>query len=306
MDRDRTDLMELQKLDIKIQETKQRIGAFDPLFEEIEEPALILETELGTARTRLQEMKLEERRLEVSSEEKETRRQRLDEKLGSVRNLREEAAVSAELEMVKRALQTDEQEALTLLDQLRKIEERGAELEAAYAEASELVEPKRQELLDQRSEAEEALVSLHEERQQFADKIKSNELKVYDAIRAGGREVAVAGLTEDGACGHCFSMVPLQLQNQIRHGSELIRCEGCGVILATIEDEAESSDEESGMAELEGQIPAAAEEEDEDTINEELTQSDGEKDAEVETEVFEVDEAGDPLAIATDKDQDQE
>ena len=107
IDQDRTDLMELQKLDIKIQETKQHIGAFDPLFEEVEEPALILETELGTARTRLQEMKLEERRLELSSEEKETRRKRLDEKLGAVRNLREEAAVSAELEMVKRALQTD-------------------------------------------------------------------------------------------------------------------------------------------------------------------------------------------------------
>lgn len=306
MDQDRTDLMELQKLDVKIQETKQSIGAFDPLFEEIEKPALILETELGTARTRLQEMKLEERRLEVSSEEKETRRQRLDEKLGSVRNLREEAAVSAELEMVKRALQTDEQEALTLLDQLRKIEERGTELEAAYAEASELVEPKRQELLDQRSEAEGALASLHKERQQFADKINSNELQVYDAIRAGGREVAVAGLTEDGACGHCFSVVPLQLQNQIRHGSELIRCEGCGVILAAVEHEAESSDEESGMAEPEGQIPTAEGEEDEDAINEELTQSDGEEDAEVETEAFEVDEAGDPLAIATDKDQDQE
>ena len=259
IDQDRTDLMELQKLDIKIQETKQHIGAFDPLFEEVEEPALILETELGTARTRLQEMKLEERRLELSSEEKETRRKRLDEKLGAVRNLREEAAVSAELEMVKRALQTDEQEALTLLDQLRKMEERGAELEAAYAEATEIVEPKRQELLDQRSEAEEALASLYKERQQFVEKMNSDELKVYDAIRAGGRKVAVAGLTEDGACGHCFSVIPLQLQNQIRHGTELIRCEVRWVILATIEDEAESSDDESGMAELEGQIPAAAE-----------------------------------------------
>ena len=88
--------MELQKLDIKIQETKQHIGAFDPLCEEVEERARILETELGTARTRLQEMKLEERRLELSSEEKETRRKRLDEKLGAVRNLREEVAVSAE------------------------------------------------------------------------------------------------------------------------------------------------------------------------------------------------------------------
>lgn len=298
--------MELQKLDIKIQETKQHIGAFDPLFEEVEEPALILETELGTARTRLQEMKLEERRLELSSEEKETRRKRLDEKLGAVRNLREEAAVSAELEMVKRALQTDEQEALTLLDQLRKMEERGVELEAAYAEATEIVEPKRQELLDQRSEAEEALASLYKERQQFVEKMNSDELKVYDAIRAGGRKVAVAGLTEDGACGHCFSVIPLQLQNQIRHGTELIRCEGCGVILAAVESEVEAGSfhEESGGAVSGVQTPATGEEG--DPIDQELVESTGGEDAEVESEESDSDEMSNPVDIGTDKDQDQE
>ena len=84
----RTGLKELQKMDLRIQEARQRIAEFDPRFEEVEEPALILEGELGTTRTRLQEMKLEERRLELSVDEKRTRRERLDERLGSVRNLR--------------------------------------------------------------------------------------------------------------------------------------------------------------------------------------------------------------------------
>jgi hypothetical protein len=34
-------------------------------------------------------------------------------------------------------------------------------------------------------------------------------------------------------------VVPLQLQNEIRHGDALIRCEGCGVILAAPEPESE-------------------------------------------------------------------
>ena len=70
-----------------------------------------------------------------------------------MRNLREEAAVSAELEMVKRALQNDEQEAFALLDHVRKGEERLAELEAAFAEASELVEPRRDELIAKKDAA---------------------------------------------------------------------------------------------------------------------------------------------------------
>jgi len=226
-----TDLKELQKLDNRIEDARRRISDFDPRLQQAEEPALVLQSELGTTRSRLQELKLEERRLELSTEEKRTRRKRLDERLGSVRNLREEAAVSAELEMVKRALQNDEQETLTLLDQLRKLEERARELEASYAEASQTVGPKRDELLAERAEAEKELEALRAERARFVSSVNASELKIYDAIRAGGRSTAVSDLTDDGACGHCFGMVPLQLRNEIRHGHQLIRCESCGVIL---------------------------------------------------------------------------
>jgi predicted nucleic acid-binding Zn-ribbon protein len=257
----RTELKELQRLDLRIQEAKQRILDFDPLLEEVELPALTLESDLGTTKNRLQEMKLEERRLELSTEEKRTRQKRLEERLGSVRNLREEAAVSAELEMVKRSLQTDEQEALTLIDQLRKMEERASELDAAFAEATRLVEPKREELLAQRAAAQQEFDSLKEERKSFAAGIDAAELKIYDAIRAGGRAIAVAPLTEDGACGHCFGMVPLQLRNEIRHGEALIRCESCGVILmAPEEGEAEAPPSEAPAAGVE---ETAAEETDE-------------------------------------------
>jgi predicted nucleic acid-binding Zn-ribbon protein len=231
-DQRRKDLKQLQRLDLKIGEAKQRIVDFEPRLEEAEKPALALESELGTTKTRVQEMKLEERRLELSAEEKRTRRVRLDERLGTVRNLREEAAVSAELEMVKRAIQNDEQEALGLLDQLRKAEDRASELDAAFREASALVEPRRKELVEQRDQAQRELQALHDERKRFAQGMNPAELKVYDAIRAGGRPIAVADLTEDGACGHCYGMVPLQVQNEVRHGSSLIRCEGCGVILS--------------------------------------------------------------------------
>ena len=235
----RTALKELQKLDLQIQKARKRIHDFDPLFEEVEQPALVLESELGSSRNRLKDMKLESRRLELSTEERVERRKRLDERLKGVRNLREEAAVSAELEMVKRALQNDEQEAFTLIDQIRKVEERLAEVETAFEEASALVEPKRSELLQQREDAKSELESLERDRDGFVARMPAHELRTYEAIRAGGRRVAVAELTDDGACSNCFGVIPLQLQNEIRHGEALIRCEGCGVILAAPEPESE-------------------------------------------------------------------
>lgn len=228
----RTALKELQDLDTRILEARERIRDFDPRFEEVEEPVLVLESELGTLRKRSQEMKLEERRLELSIDERRDRLKKLEERLGSVRNLREEAAVSAELEMVKRSLQNDEQEAFTLLDQIRKAEDRLQELEAAYEEAQSLVEPKKEALLSERADVEKELEGLRAKRVEYTEEIDDTELKTYDAIRGKTGRQAVAELTEDGACSNCYGIVPLQIQNEIRHGATLIRCEACGVILS--------------------------------------------------------------------------
>ncbi len=234
----RTALKELQNLDLRILEAQQRIRDFDPLLIEAEESALSLESDAEKTRKRLKEMKLEERRLVASVDEKRAREKRLDERLGSVRNLREEAAVSAELEMIKRALQADEQEAYTLIDQIRKTEERLVGVDETLAEERLVVEPRMAELIAEREDAQKGLVSFESERESFVDAMDVSELRLYDGIRRGGRSIAVADLTQDGACGHCFGVVPLQVQNEVLHGDALIRCEGCGVILAAPDPEA--------------------------------------------------------------------
>ena len=271
----RTHLKKLQNLDTRIVDAKQAVQDFDPLFEEVEEPALILESDRDTTKSRLQEMKLEERRLELATEEKRGRITRLEERLGGVRNLREEAAVSTELDMVRRALQSDEQESMTLLDQIRKMEDRLEEVAAACEEARELVEPRRQELVEKRDVAKAQLDGLQEERTDFVGKIDAQELRLYEAIRKGGSRAAVAELTEDGACGHCFGMVPLQLQNEVRHGTSLIRCEGCGVILAAPDPNAPK--EEAAPAEAPAEEAEATEADAEEA---EATDAEAESDGE--------------------------
>jgi predicted nucleic acid-binding Zn-ribbon protein len=134
--------------------------------------------------------------------------------------------------MVKRALQSDEQEAYTLIDQIRKLEARKQELEVGLAEAQSLVEPRMKDLLSQREEAKADLVRVQSERDTFVAAMDPQEVRLYKSIRGDGSRRAVAELTEDGACGHCFGVVPLQLQSEILHGTSMIRCEVCGVILA--------------------------------------------------------------------------
>ena len=218
-------------MDQKIAAVRSASEGFEPLLEEVDAPVLRLEQEVEALEKRLTEIKLEENRLELTIEERRVRGAKLQGRMEAVRNVREEAAVHAELEMVRRALESEEQEALSLLDQIKRLEDRHEEQEAVYREALAEVEPRRKELVKEQAESEGKLETLQADRDAFAAGIDPDERRIYDSIMAGAREVAVAELTQDGACGNCYNMVPLQVRNQIRHTDEMFRCEGCGVIL---------------------------------------------------------------------------
>jgi len=225
-------LEELQDLDLQLEQLRSQVAEYDPLLAEVEEPAIALEQEVVTLRGRVKEMKVEERRLEHSADDRRARSKTLQERLKAVRNLREEAAARAEIDLLKMALEGEEQEALALLDQIRKMEDRLDELQAALDEARSSVEPRRLELLQEQKNALEEFAVLKEKRKSYTSQMPSRDLKNYERIRGGGRSVAVSPLTPDGACGHCFGMVPLQIQNEVRKGAVSIACEACGVLLS--------------------------------------------------------------------------
>ena len=259
----RTSLKELQNLDQEIAAARSATQSFDPLLEEVDAPVLRLEQEVQALEKRLTELKLEENRIELTIEERRVRAAKLQERMGAVRNVREEAAVDAELEMVRRALESEEQEALSLLDQIRRLEERSEEQEAAYQEALAEAGPRRKELVKEQEATESKLEALQTERDGFAAGIDPGERRIYDSIMAGARDVAVSELTQDGACGNCFNMVPLQIQNQIRHGDGMFRCEGCGVILTPESPEGLARAQEEGER-IERALKASTDQRDEE------------------------------------------
>ena len=281
-------LKELQELDQEIASIESVVGTFDAKLEEVGEPVHRLEKELKALQARLQEVTLEENRLELSIEERRVRSTKLQERMNAVRNVREEAAVHAELEMVRRALENDEQEALSLLEQIRRMEERIGEHEAAHQEELAEVEPRCRELLDEKEAAGARLQELQAKRDEFAAGISLEERRIYDSIMAGARDVAVAELTHDGACGNCFSVIPLQIQNEIRHATGMIRCEACGVIL-TPESEEGIAKAQQEAARIEEVLRSSEEARDAERAATEV-QEEAEAEVEVEAEAEEEEE----------------
>ena len=229
-------LQELQGIDADIDRATSRIEGFVPLLEELAARERELETDIERTRTRLRELRVAERRLERSAEEKRNRLRMLRDRLLKVYNLRQEAAVRAEMDLLSRSVDGDEQEALSHLDQIRKLEDEAERLERELADERDKAGPRRREIEREREDAEGSLASLRVRREVCAGGLSAEERQVYEGLRSSRKGAIVVPITPDGACGRCFSMVPLQVQAEVAAGGRLLRCEVCGIIFAPRED----------------------------------------------------------------------
>lgn len=224
-------LLALQELDRKIREKKRRVTEFEPELETVDAPVAEKKQEVDTLRKRLDELRTEIRRLERGAEDKRARLKKYEDRMERIRNAREEAALRTEMDLIRKAAEADEDEAVSMMEQATrtelKLDEAEEKLEGIRAEA----EPRRKELIDERDSIEGDLQLLRDQRQNQLVRLDDRAATLYERVSGGKTDRVLASLTPDGACGHCFSLIPIQQQNEIRQARALYRCEACGVIL---------------------------------------------------------------------------
>lgn len=224
-------MLALQELDDEIARAVARAEEFAPQLAELEQPVSTLAAEIEAARTRVDELRREITRLEAAAEQKRQRLESYEERLQHVRNVREQSAVHVEMDLIRRAADADDEEALSLMEQATRTDLKLDELERHMAKLQAENAPKLDELLAAKAEAEANLAIIEDRRKNQAIRIDKPALRLYERVRGGRAAVALAPMTDEGACGNCFNVLPLQEQSEVRGGGTLHRCEGCGVIL---------------------------------------------------------------------------
>ena len=224
-------LLALQGLDQEMARATTALEAFEPQLAEIDTPIANLEKEIEATRTRVSDFRAQTAKLEKAAEAKRERLRSYEARMERVRNAREETAVRLEMDLVRKAADADDAEYLQVSDQATRTELRLEELEKQVAKLKEEAEPRRAAVLDERKAAEDALNVLRDQRQNEAVRLDPASLRLYDRVRTGKSRVALAPMTDEGACGACFNVLPLQEQSEVRRGQTLHRCEACGVIL---------------------------------------------------------------------------
>ncbi|MEX0908089.1 MAG: hypothetical protein WD054_07140, partial [Gemmatimonadota bacterium] len=207
-------LLALQDIDDEIAGAQARFDAFAPRLSVLEKPVAAVERELALTSTRLAEMRTEHSRLQVNAQQKEERLQTYHERLEKARTAREESALRAELDLVRGALEADRTDLRHLGDQTTRTDLKVDDLTRQLEKAKEAIEEERATLLEERAAVETELALLQQKRENHAVRLDQQSRRLYERVRGQRSRRVVAPMTDEGACGNCFNILPLQEQTE--------------------------------------------------------------------------------------------
>jgi predicted nucleic acid-binding Zn-ribbon protein len=224
-------LLELHAMDQEIDRLGRELRQTRDALSQVDDAVSSLEASLKELGSRAGLLRRETREGERGVDDRRDALSRLRTKLEAVKTERQYSAATLEEDMLRRDIRKREEQVLEKMQVLEDLERRRQEL----SEQLELVQgdagPRRQLLEAQASRLEEELAIRRDRRDNLAIRLQGPSLRIYNRIRSGRSEVAMAPLTTEGVCGHCFTAVPAQQQMLVRTSAELVCCEGCGVIL---------------------------------------------------------------------------
>jgi uncharacterized protein len=224
-------LMALQELDGEIDRAEAELAAFTPRLEQFDGPVDTAEREVETMRAKVDDLRAQVQKLEANAEQKREKMKTYQERLARASPLQKNAALRAELDLVRKALDADLTDVKQLSEQATRADLKLDELRRQADKVRAQIAPQRDELLFARMEAEEQLALLRERRENQAVRLDQKSRRLYERLRSGRSRTVLAPLTAEGACGNCFNVLPVQEQAMVRQASALHRCEACGVIL---------------------------------------------------------------------------
>lgn len=229
-----SELFALQEIDLSIANDRAAIADIESRLDEPEE--------LVAARQLLQQRKEEQRQAEhafkeheFEADEQKRKIEPLEKKLydGVGLTAKELSDLQADVESLKRRRSQLEDQALEAMEALEEAQRALAEADAEVGRLADQYGVEREDLGARRTELEEDVARLEQQRAEEASEIEGGLLALYERLREskGGRAVAkIVG----GACQGCRISLPMNIQQRARAGQTLVQCPSCERILYMI------------------------------------------------------------------------
>jgi predicted nucleic acid-binding Zn-ribbon protein len=228
-------LLKLQEKDKVVMEIEARLQALEPELEVLDQDLAVAEEKAVAARSRVEEADKRRAELEVKIESYRVMQERRRQKLEWVRGAKEASNLMAELDLARTVLAKEEAEWVRSADKVQEAQGFATEADGVLEELRVAQAPAREQIAAQQAEWDEQLGAARADRTKAAKSVAPGLQERYDRIRQGRAPLALYPL-RNGACGHCFTAVPLHRKQKIQNGSSMEACEACGVLIYAEEE----------------------------------------------------------------------
>ena len=175
---------------------------------------------------KIQHLQEQQKRLDVSIENDESRLSSSQEKLMQAEKFREYDAGIRELESLERQSRDREEERAALKVERASQEENLRSMEADWSELKNELESQRQNLEQRLADSQKKLQDLEAKRAGVSTGIPSPVLRRYEFIRNRLRHPVIVPV-EDGVCTGCHIAIPPQVFIDLQRGTQILSCPNC-------------------------------------------------------------------------------
>ena len=223
-------LLDLQEKDVAVRAAEDRLKALQPGIDALDATVSQAESALQAAREKAEEAEGRRSELEGRIESYRLMQDRRRQRLEWVKGAKEASAIMAELDLARSVLAKEEAEWIRSGDQVQEAEQLVSEAEEVIEQLKETQAEERAEIAAKVAEFEKEIGIVTGIRDEAASGVKPRMLELYRRILQGRAPEALYPL-RSGACGHCYTAVPLHRRQQIENGQAVEACEACGVLV---------------------------------------------------------------------------
>lgn len=224
-------LYQLQEIDLGLIRTTRRLEEIETLLNQ-DEAVQAAQNQAQTAHNHLTPLQTQARNLDLEMQSTIEKARTTEENLysGTVKNTKEMRDMQQEIESLKKRhgeLETQLLETMFLVETA----------EAAFQRAQDQLALTRQtwekehlDLLEEQAQLESRLRQFKTKREQAAQGIKPETLKLYQTMRPRKNNQPVALMTGN-TCGVCGVAQNMAVEREVRQGQAIVNCTNCGRIL---------------------------------------------------------------------------
>jgi len=219
-------LIELQKLDLRIADLKERRRKIPGRLDSVEAPVRDARRLLQEASVSIDSLTKERRSQEKDLEAHEDRIAKMRDRAAQLKTNQEYQAHLFEVELANKKKGEIEERILLVMEQVEQAQKVSAEAKSQLGQAEGAFAKEKAALdeLDRTLAAE--LASLEAQQQELSGKVDKALLARYDKLKATRKDQALAQL-KDGICQGCRLHLPPQLVSQVKRAEDVYACPYC-------------------------------------------------------------------------------